>query len=58
MPFGIHKDKKMKDVPASYLIWLYDNNKCTDIVREYIIDNLDVLRKEISESTKTIYNRN
>lgn len=25
MPFGEHEKKKMKDVPASYLIWMHDN---------------------------------
>lgn len=49
MPFGKHKNKKMEDVPASYLIWLYDNNKCTDEVRAYVEDNLDVLNHQIQE---------
>jgi hypothetical protein len=25
MPFGCHKDKKMSEVPASYLLWLWDD---------------------------------
>lgn len=25
MPFGKYKGKKMEDVPASYLLWLWDN---------------------------------
>jgi len=27
MPFGKHKGEKMANVPASYLIWLYENDK-------------------------------
>lgn len=27
MPFGVYKGKKMANVPASYLKWIYDNNK-------------------------------
>lgn len=27
MPFGKHKGEKMKGVPASYLLWLYDNDE-------------------------------
>lgn len=46
MPYGIHKDKKIANVPASYLIWLYENNKCSGEVREYIKENLDVLISE------------
>jgi uncharacterized protein (DUF3820 family) len=47
MPFGKYKGQKMANVPADYLIWLYENNKCSNDVREYIEDNLEVLRFEI-----------
>lgn len=47
MPWGIHKGKRMEDVPASYLIYFYDQNKCSADVRAYIEDNLDVLRMEV-----------
>lgn len=46
MPFGVHKDEKMANVPAKYLLFLYDNNKCTSQVKDYIVENLDVLRLE------------
>ena len=50
MPWGIHKGKKMEKVPAAYLLWLYDNKKCGEgNVKDYIIDNLDVLEKEKKE---------
>ena len=47
MPFGKHKGVEMANVPADYLIWLYENEKCTDEVREYIEDNMDVLKIEV-----------
>ena len=47
MPFGKYKNQKMANVPASYLLWLYDNDKCNSYVKEYIEDNLDVLRVEV-----------
>lgn len=47
MPYGIHKGKTMANVPAKYLIWLYDNQKCTVQVKAYIEDNIEVLREEI-----------
>lgn len=50
MPFGKYQDRKMANVPADYLIWLYENNKCNNDVREYIEDNLEVLRFEIKNS--------
>lgn len=49
MPFGQHKGKKLIDVPAKYLLWLYENNKCSTAIKEYIIDNLEVLKKEVKK---------
>ncbi|MDR2806275.1 MAG: DUF3820 family protein [Dysgonamonadaceae bacterium] len=39
MPWGIHKGKPMIDVPASYLIGLYKEDKAHGDVLEYINDN-------------------
>ena len=47
MPFGMHKGTKMANVPAKYLLFLYDNNKCTSQVKDYIVENLDVLKLEV-----------
>lgn len=44
MPWGVHKGKKMANVPDDYLVWIYDNNKCSGEVRKYIEDNLDSLK--------------
>lgn len=49
MPFGKYQGTEMENVPASYLIWLYDNNKCNKEVKEYIEDNMDVLKMEINK---------
>lgn len=50
MPWGQYKGKRMIDVPASYLLWLYENNKCNNDVREYIEDNMDALKLEIKKN--------
>lgn len=56
MPWGIHKGKRMINVPAKYLLFLFDNGKCSDpFVRDYIIENIEVLRSEARE--KTTYNQ-
>jgi uncharacterized protein (DUF3820 family) len=47
MPFGKYKGDKMANVPAGYLMWLHDNNKCNAEVKAYIEDNLEVLKEEI-----------
>jgi uncharacterized protein (DUF3820 family) len=50
MPFGIHKGKKMIDVPADYLLWLLETNKCSGEVRAYILDVKDALIRERNEN--------
>jgi len=50
MPFGKYKGKAMANVPADYLLWLYDNGLKNGDVKAYIIDNMEVLQSE----TKTI----
>ena len=56
MPFGKHKNKPMEEVPASYLLWLWDEldqdkilNKHQKAVQDYVKDNWDVLNKEVDE---------
>ena len=49
MPFGKFKGEEMQNVPASYLIWLFENNKCTHQVRNYVVENMEVLESEIKK---------
>jgi len=53
MPYGKHKGQKMANVPPDYLIWLFENNKCTPEVAKYIAENLDVLKAEIELKRKS-----
>jgi uncharacterized protein (DUF3820 family) len=47
MPFDKHKDTKMIDVPAKYLLYIYENDMCSnDRVKQYIEDNLDVIKQQ------------
>lgn len=46
MPYGKHRGTKMGNVPADYLIWLFDNNKTTGQLTVYIHENMDSLEKE------------
>lgn len=52
MPYGKYKGEKMANVPPDYLIWLYDNEKCSDSVREYVKENHDALTEEIARQKK------
>lgn len=52
MPFGVHKDKPMQDVPAPYLHWLWVNGKKTDTnhpIHHYIKDNMDALKMKVKD---------
>lgn len=47
MPWGKYKGEKMANVPASYLIYIYENGKYDMDFGRYVIDNLDVLKTEV-----------
>jgi uncharacterized protein (DUF3820 family) len=49
MPWGKYKGYSMENVPASYLIWLYENDKCDELVKDYIVDNLEFLKLEVKQ---------
>lgn len=46
MPTGKFKGDKMENVPAWYLLWIYDQNMCPQNVKNYIDENRQVLEKE------------
>lgn len=52
MPFGKYRGRQMADVPADYLLWLYDAGKCFGQVKDYIFNNLDVLTTERGRQEK------
>jgi len=49
MPYGKYKGEKMANVPASYLLWLYENDKCSTHVLQYVRENYDVLKMEVKK---------
>ena len=50
MYFGAHKDKKMKEVPAHYLLWIGDQSWITTHprVQRYIERNRNALEEEVA----------
>jgi len=46
MPSGKYKGDKMIDIPAKYLLYVYENNMCSNRVRDYIKENLNVIRDQ------------
>lgn len=49
MPYGKYKDRKMEEVPASYLMYLYENNRTNHQVKQYILLNWDTIQQEIKQ---------
>lgn len=49
MPSGKHKGMKMIDVPAAYLLYVYENKMCGERVAKYVEDNLDVIKEQIKQ---------
>lgn len=52
MPWGMHKGKALANVPDSYLLWLYEDNKAHGQLKEYIKLNLAAIRTNISRSNR------
>ena len=50
LQFGAHKGKALANVPAGYLLYLHGEGCKNVMLRNYIEDNLEALKKE--ESTK------
>lgn len=48
MPWGQHKQKKLKDIPASYMLWLYEQTWIKDWpgLHAYLKKNEDLLMAE------------
>ena len=49
MPFGKHKGERMEDVPADYLLFIFEKGSCTAAVSEYCRNCYDVLKKQAKE---------
>jgi hypothetical protein len=58
MPIGKYKGERMANVPAEYLLWMYENanlinrSHLYDELRDYIKSNLDVITSEIKLKNK------
>lgn len=46
---GGYKGVKMANMPAGWLVWVYENDKCSQAVRDYVKANLDDLRSEANK---------
>lgn len=59
--FGKYEGTKLANIPASYLLWLYEKVSSLDrSIKAYIEDNMDLLKHEIekekNETRRTITN--
>jgi len=52
MPFGKHKGTKLINVPADYLLWLYDNIDLKEDLKKYVDDNYEKLMDEVRYKKK------
>ena len=48
-PFGRYQGLPMDEVPADYIMELYDEGKMSGPMRRYVEQNMDVLNVEIAE---------
>jgi uncharacterized protein (DUF3820 family) len=52
MMFGRYKGQKVSDIPAEYLIQLYESGKTYGDLYEYLEARIDSLREEVSNKNK------
>lgn len=52
MPFGKYVGKALVNVPAHYLLYLYNNGCDHKQLRQYIEENLDALNKETENNRR------
>jgi uncharacterized protein (DUF3820 family) len=52
MKFGKYKDQKLANVPAGYLLYLYDQKIAKGELKAYIEDNIPVLRHQKEQDLK------
>lgn len=53
MPFGVFKGKKLANIPADYLLWLFVNKRTNPPLKIYIEQNMQILEKEITNKLNT-----
>jgi uncharacterized protein (DUF3820 family) len=49
IPFGKYKGSKLSEIPPSYLLWIYEQNKAPKNLRRYIADNIQTIRTEANK---------
>lgn len=52
MPFGMHKGKTLANVPATYLLYLYNKGLDHEQLKKYIVANMDVLEQEAKKEAQ------
>ena len=54
MPFGKHEGEQLKNVPDSYLKYIYDVGIARGELKEYITDNMDAIDANLERKTGKI----
>jgi len=52
MPIGMHKGKKLGNVPAEHLLHLWEYCNIYGDLKDYIEENLDVIKQQIAFENK------
>jgi uncharacterized protein (DUF3820 family) len=52
IPFGKHEGEKLANVPARYLLYIFENFKLHDNLKAYIKKNKEVLEAEVKRANQ------
>lgn len=50
MPFGKYIDEPLDKIPASYLLWIAEEDYCPQVLKAYVDENLNDLVEQAEES--------
>lgn len=53
MPYGKYTGTNMGDVSPEYLLWLYENDKCSASVKKYVEKNKHILELQAKTNKKS-----
>jgi uncharacterized protein (DUF3820 family) len=54
MPFGQHKGEKLANIPARYMLYIFENFQLHDNLKAYIKKNKDVLEAEVKRANQAM----
>lgn len=50
MFYGKYKDRQLKDIPADYWVWMYENNRLSGSLKVYVAERIELFKQQIFDA--------